>query len=140
MKKTLIVLSFIFIILISWVLYSYTRPAILVGKSDDGNWYAEYVQESVPDKKDIWSGKLRWQGEGTIAVTLLEFSENGHVLTSDDEEKVDVNPGDHLDFVAIGERPNNSDYILRIQWNIDGKSMEETINFQQKKRFFILPF
>lgn len=139
MKKTLIVLSFIFIILISWVLYSYTRPAILVGKSDDSNWYAEYVQESVPDKKDIWSGKLRWQGEGTIAVTLLEFSENGHVLISNDEE-VDVNPRDYLDFVAIGERPNNSDYILRIQWNIDGKSMEETINFQQKKRFFILPF
>lgn len=141
MKKSLIISSIFLIIFIVWVLYSYTRPAILTGKSDDGNWSAEYVPNSVPDKKDTWNGKVKWQGEETISsVTLLEFSSNGNALTSNDEEKDDVNPGDYLEFVAIGERPNNGDYSLRIQWNVDGESMEEIIKFQEKKRFFILPF
>src|SRR5690606_2164752 len=116
MKKSLIVSSLILVILIVWVLYSYTRPPILVGESDDGKWNAKYAPESFPNYKDIWSGSVKWQGgEPISSVTLLEFSSDENVLTSNDDEKVNVNPGDHLEFVSIGERPNNGDYSLRIQ-------------------------
>lgn len=141
MKKFLIIIFPILVVILAWVIYSYTRPAILVGKSEDGNWSAEYAPETLLSKKDIWNGHVIWQGTDSISsVTLIEFRTVDSVLTSNDAEKVNIKPGDVLEFVSIGSKPSNDSHLLYIEWFENGVSKKETIHFHEKKRFFILPF
>lgn len=141
MKKKLIIILLILVVILAWVIYSYTRPAILVGKSEDGNWIAEYAPETFLSTKDIWNGHAIWKGKDSISsVTLIEFRTADSVLTSNDVEKVNIKSGDVLEFVSIGNKPNNDSHVLYIEWVEDGVSKNETIHFQEKKRFFVLPF
>lgn len=141
MKKSLIIIFLILVVILVWVIYSYTRPAILVGKSEDGNWSAKYAPETFLSTKDIWNGHVIRKGKDSISsVTLIEFRTVDSVLTSNDVEKVNIKPGDVLEFVSIGNKPSNDSYVLYIEWVENGISKKEIIHFQEKKRFFILPF
>lgn len=141
MRKILIIIIPILVVILAWVIYSYTRPAVLVGKSEDGNWSAEYAPETFLSTKDIWNGHLIWKGKNSISsVTFIEFRTVDSVITSNDVEKVNIKPGDVIEFVSIGNKPSYDSYVLYIEWVENGVSKKETIHFEKKKRFFILPF
>ncbi|TCI25402.1 hypothetical protein EVJ32_10605 [Exiguobacterium sp. SH5S4] len=137
-KLTFLILGFIVIV---WIGVSVSLPPKLEATSDDGRWKAEYnVGHSA---KGTWKGDLYWKNvEGKM--TSLVFYQDGDILTGDlvwsPAEYVDLNTLNQTEFIYLGEKPKkDATYTLHIKWLENGKEFEQVLDFNEKRRLFVIP-
>lgn len=139
MKK--IIFLILSLALVIWLTVSLALPPKLEAASKDGRWKAEYnVGNSA---KGTWTGNLYWEDlDGKM--TSLVFYKDGDLLTGDlvwsPAEYVDLNTVNQTEFIYLGEAPQkDATYTLHITWLENEKTFEQILEFNEKRRLFVIP-
>lgn len=135
--KKIVVVSLVVLLLVSgWIIYSFTQPGNLVGKTEE--WSASYVLDQ--SAKEIWRGDFTWEKRSGV-ITNYEFKKNGQTLTNLVEDKeIDMSSTDKHSFASLGEPPvKGENYELVISWVIEGQEVVDTVKLDYKNRYFAIP-
>ncbi|MBC2315325.1 hypothetical protein HCC18_00580 [Listeria booriae] len=146
MKKRYYVLIFCMIIMVSWVFFSLSQPAIIVGKSDDWKVVYKPRKGGVTDSEEYpWEGKITWRhimGEPKIlSVDLLIDGKYINDLDADAAKKGNGNfDGKVLDDPeTFYNGPDKTIQGMRIVWEKNDIKHTDKILFERKKRLFVKP-
>jgi hypothetical protein len=126
-------------VFIVWVIYSYIQPPILKGQSSDGKW--EYTYYPALSIKELWEGKVKWNGKSLPTVKTTKLIIDGKVAAeSPTYDKKILDNKNSFEFASFGSRPEKkSTYDFSIEWKEGKKEFQESFTLKPQKRYFVIP-
>lgn len=139
MKKLIIGSIIVLFIVFVWMVYSSYQTPSLKGYSGDKKWVVTYKPQISP--KDIWAGKIKWNGTKSVQVTNVNLLIDGRKYTYFGENRIEIlRSNESLEFASIGQPPVlDQTYSVIISWKEYDKVKKEEIRLKPVKQLFALP-
>ncbi|MFE7062092.1 hypothetical protein ACFVAD_08060 [Sutcliffiella sp. NPDC057660] len=141
-KKLIFFLLAASMFLLIWIVFSVNQPPKWIGYSQDGQWKADYNEESNAPKGD-WIGYLYLEREKEAKLLGAELRKNGELIHQlENSGEVLTKEKNKINYIHSWEsmfKDSGDKLQLKIFWEDENGEHDATINLSPEKRFFVVP-